>query len=1004
MTPERWKRIDALVQGALQRPVDERGAFVAAECGDDAALRDEVLSLVRADAGASGFLATPAREPGPSQRVDLPAGMNLGSYEILGRLGSGGMGDVYRARDTRLGREAAIKVLAPHLAQDPTGLARFEREARMASALNHPHIVHIYEIGEAATAGGVVRFIAMERVEGETLRARLKAGADWRGLVEPMAQVADALAKAHKAGIVHRDLKPENVILTPEGYPKVLDFGLAKLVERVHVTEAPTATLEEATRSGMIVGTPGYMSPEQVQGKALDHRSDIFSFGAMLFEVVTGRRPFRGDSSIATLHAIVYEEPAEVASLAPAAPAALCALVRRCLSKDPARRYSDAQEIAQELRALARDIRAGTTQVRAAKAAGPPAAAALVALLAVVGSGAWWLSRRVAPPPPTPASGGPKIDRITNRGDAGFPAWSPDGRRIAYLTSEGPTLDGAYTLWVQDLGGGSATRAAGPFVGEFEAPAFAPDGRSLLVQVLDWNPGAAHGELRLYRASIDGGEPQLVLTERDAEQSRLSPDATWIAVARDDRERATTLLSLVDGRRIALDASLAAWARDSRRFLALRLQESVPVLLAGTVDGGPLRELARLPAGDHLGALFWRPDEKAAVYAVWKGKTNVLYAVDLGTNEVSHLGDQSWPGLRNLAWLPDGSGLVLEAEGEPLWRIDYPGGQRHLIATGVANLSEASLSPDGSQLAATRRSIRSEVVVGSGGNASAFETILTGVDVRHDVCWTPDGRLIVSSNEAGSYDLYEMDVHGKHARRLTTDDKFDETEPAAAPDGRYLVFVSNRAGPPSLFRIDRDGGGLRALTTLPKGRGDRAPELSADSRTVYFRRFDNGPTLWAVSIEGGAPRLVVGDRSLPFGTPGGRHESAFGATVSPDGRSLAFFSFSMDVQKGGFSPTRIAIADLAGRIRRSFPLPSALASGYGDRERAQWSADGHAVYFRGREVPGNLWRQPAEGGPPTKITDFMQGIDDYDWSRDGRLLACSRSTQQLDIVVIRDFR
>jgi RNA polymerase sigma factor (TIGR02999 family) len=302
MTPERWRQVETLFQAALRRPPEERNAFLDAECVAEPGLKDEVVSLLKADARAGSFLEAPAAAIPPAANERGPApGDRLGPYEIVGRLGAGGMGEVYRARDPRLGREVAIKVLTPGRAQDKDARARFEREAKTASALNHPHIVNIYEIGEAETLAGPTYYIAMELVEGQTLRERLKGGAGWRNLVGPLAQVADALAKAHKAGIVHRDLKPENIMLTPDGYPKVLDFGLAKLMEAGEAASAPesapTRSFEGHTRAGTILGTPGYMSPEQVQGEPLDSRSDIFSLGCILYEAAAGRRPFRATPS-----------------------------------------------------------------------------------------------------------------------------------------------------------------------------------------------------------------------------------------------------------------------------------------------------------------------------------------------------------------------------------------------------------------------------------------------------------------------------------------------------------------------------------------------------------------------------------------------------------------------------------------------------------------------------------------------------------------------------------
>ncbi len=276
--------------------------------------------------------------------MTLAAGTKLGPYEILAPLGAGGMGEVYRARDPRLGRDIALKVLGEGVANDHDRLRRFEQEARAASALNHPHIVAVYDIGsESGTT-----YTAMELVDGTTLREVLgDASLPTRRLLEVAVQIADGLAKAHDAGIVHRDLKPENVMISRDGYVKILDFGLAKLVElpaSSDATDAPTGT-----RPGMVMGTVGYMSPEQAAGRTVDFRSDQFSLGAMLYELSTGNRAFRRESSVETLAAIIREEPAPIAQVSPHLPAPFRWIVERCLAKEPDGRYASTRDLARDL-------------------------------------------------------------------------------------------------------------------------------------------------------------------------------------------------------------------------------------------------------------------------------------------------------------------------------------------------------------------------------------------------------------------------------------------------------------------------------------------------------------------------------------------------------------------------------------------------------------------------------------------------------------------------------
>jgi TolB-like protein len=351
VTPERWKRVNELFESALARTPRQREAFLVEACGDEAALRDEVDSLLTAHDEAGGFLDAPAvaslSEPVPT----LEPGARLGPYEVVALLGVGGMGEVYRARDPRLGRDVAIKVLCPRPGSgDPT--LRLEREARAVAALSHPNILAVYDVGVAEK----VPYVVSELLEGETLRARLGVGRmPGPAVVDLARQAAAGLAAAHDKGIVHRDLKPENLFLTTDGRLKILDFGLARRIAGPATTaNAPTARL--LTQPGTVLGTVGYMAPEQVRGRAADTRSDVFSYGAVLYEMLSGRRAFTGDSGVETMSAILTEEPPSLS--ADGVPAGLEQIVLRCLRKDPDERFPSAHDVAAALDA---HVAGGTT-------------------------------------------------------------------------------------------------------------------------------------------------------------------------------------------------------------------------------------------------------------------------------------------------------------------------------------------------------------------------------------------------------------------------------------------------------------------------------------------------------------------------------------------------------------------------------------------------------------------------------------------------------------------
>ncbi len=354
MTPERWQQIEELYHAALAHAPAVRAAFLQQACPDDEALRREVESLLAAHDQAASFIEAPPADIAAGLVAEEQArsmnGRTLGHYRIASLLGAGGMGEVYRARDTRLDRDVAVKILPEHLAQDAEALRRFEREAKAVAALSHPNITAIFDFGTEAG----VSYAVMELLEGETLRARLQRGAlPWREAVELASAIADGLAAAHAKGIIHRDLKPENIFLTASGGVKILDFGIAR-VKHVVTAEAETLASFQTTKPGVVLGTLGYMSPEQVRGKEADAPSDIFSLGCVLYEMVSGQRAFTGETGAEVIAAILKEEPPALtgAGTLRQLPVELAQIIGHCLEKRPVQRYQSARELSPDLRAL----------------------------------------------------------------------------------------------------------------------------------------------------------------------------------------------------------------------------------------------------------------------------------------------------------------------------------------------------------------------------------------------------------------------------------------------------------------------------------------------------------------------------------------------------------------------------------------------------------------------------------------------------------------------------
>ncbi|MDQ6666426.1 MAG: serine/threonine-protein kinase, partial [Acidobacteriota bacterium] len=478
MNSDRWKQVDNLLQSALERNPGDREGFLRQACGSDEALEREVRSLLTSRQQAGSFLESPAinvaaRAIALEQPPGSLAGQTISHYRIVEKLGDGGMGVVWKARDTRLNRFVALKFLPAAMTGDPERKRRFAQEARAASALNHPNIVTIYEIDQVDGAD----FISMEFVPGKALDQLIpRKGLRLNDALQYAIQAADALAAAHAAGIVHRDLKPANIMAGGNGGVKVLDFGLAKLTEQLGASEfARTETLARPqTKEGVIAGTISYMSPEQAEGKKVDARTDIFSFGAVLYEMITGRRAFAGDSMASVLSAVLRDQPKPAAEIAHDVPRELDRIVTRCLQKDPNRRYQHAGDLKIDLQHVTEEPAAGGSPVAQSMNRWRwLAAAACIAVLFAVG----WKLRGLRAETSLWT-----LTRLTNdAGLSGFPALSPDGKLVAYSSdrSSDGNPDGEPDLYIKQVAGGQPIRLTSDGAGN-TTPDFSPDGSKIV--------------------------------------------------------------------------------------------------------------------------------------------------------------------------------------------------------------------------------------------------------------------------------------------------------------------------------------------------------------------------------------------------------------------------------------------------------------------------------------------------------------------------------------------
>ncbi|HET8946628.1 MAG TPA: protein kinase [Candidatus Polarisedimenticolia bacterium] len=871
--------------------------------------------------------------------MTLPAGSRLGPYEILGPLGAGGMGEVYRARDTRLGRDVAIKILPESLAADPDALARFEREARAVAALSHPNILAIHDFGvEAGRA-----YTVTELLEGRTLRERLASGPmPLRKATECAAQIARGLAAAHDRGVVHRDLKPENLFVTDDGQVKILDFGLAKVGAPGEIggdaslTRTPTRQLE--TRPGVVLGTIGYMSPEQVRGLQVDHRTDVFSFGAVLYEMLSGRRAFQGATAADTMTAILREEPAPLSGVDRALPPALERLVHHCLEKNPAERFQSARDLAFHLEATSgasASISSGISDAAIARpdaaqahsprvGRGPLIAAAAAALAAGMAAGVV-LGLRSRPPAAPP----PSLRQLTYTGADSDPAASDDGRLIAYTS----TREGRERIWLkQSLGGDEVALTAGPD----SWPSFSPDGTQVLFIHHDG------GRTDLYRVPVVGGEPRKIL--EDVLMADWSPDGRAIAYVRrlQEGEKLISSVGLAgpngDGaKEIARDENQSLlfprWSPDGSTIALIRrgAENSPEVILLLKPEGGGSQVLETPAPAGNLTPVVWSSDSRAVVYGKEEG---FVSAGALG-----------------------GTGRIL--------RQDIASGRAEVIMWSPMRPMDLAILGSGRLIlsSSTQRQNLLVAPAASDRRAGGHRWITRGNAVDRQPVFSPDGEWVLfSSNRSGNLELWKVSTSTGAIRRLT-DDPAQDWDPAFTPDGAGILWSSSRDGHFEIWIGNVDGTGARRVTN--DGVDAENPTMTRDGWIVYNSSNPATSGIWKIRADGTqATRVVQGFWSTP--------------EVSPDGQWVAFRTRTI--------PRMLHIARLSdGRME-----PTAIGGviGFTTNARPRWSSDGRMILWNDSNNLG-------EGGVYAQA--FVPGTDT---TRTRRLLAVLDGGQRIDSYAI----
>ena len=904
-------------------------------------------------------------------------GRTVSHYRILDKLGVGGMGVVYKALDTRLDRFVALKFLPEGTSPESEVLARFQREARAASALNHPNICTIYDIGECDGQP----FIAMECLQGQTLHQRLAARAlTVDEILDLGIQISDALRVAHANGIIHRDLKPANVFVTDEGVAKILDFGLAKFAGREPRASPagsesaaprpldPTQSVDpdHLTGVGVTLGTFAYMSPEQVNGEELDSRTDLFSFGAVLYEMATRKQAFGARTPASTFGAILHERPTPPSRLNAALPEKFDEIVDKALEKDRQLRYQHAAEMTADLQRVKRDRSAAKVSTSRATPAGsrievvhraaPWLAITAICLLvgAAIALGIYSYSRRQAAPPFQNFT----ASQITYSGTAEAAAISPDGKSIAIADDQ----NGQQVLLLHNIASNTNTQIVAPAPVRYACLDFSPDGNFLYLC-----KEATNRAINLFRTSVLGGIPQLILQDIKSNVS-FSPDGKQMAYLRENCPQIgkwCVMRANVDGSNETIVLSANGINRPD------------------DFEWPPPGQVSWSPQGNRLAVAVPRPGNVSGEIEVVDSRT--------GREELSiPTADKL---IRSLAWLPDGHNFIVDyalKSAAHQWHIgsmSYPDGKLSPITRDTSTYSMHALSTSGEALAAVQsRSVRKLVLLPAAGTTDPAPTPLAvPIQFITTFSWDSDGKIFL----VGDGKLIRMSATGGEPAVLFADQRALQIR-APSPCGRYLVFewdFHEGARNVNVWRANRDGTNLQQLTTGDDGED---PVCSADGKWVYYVDATQ-PQPMQIAVEGGASEPVPGSRvANGFYTLGN-------IAVSPDGRWLSYVA---KIRKpDGTAVLKAAVVSLATQRP-----PQLVDVDQNISYPPQFTPDSAGfVYSVFQHGVANLWLQPLHGGATRRITNFTSGdIRVFYFSPDGKTLGVLRTMVESDVVLLRE--
>ncbi len=866
-------------------------------------------------------------------------GQSILHYKILEKLGEGGMGVVYKAQDTKLDRYVALKFLPAHATVNAETKARFTQEAKAAAALNHPNICTIHGVEEAD--GNL--FIIMEYIDGGTLRDKVPYQ-KVDDAVTVAIQIGEALHEAHSKGIVHRDVKADNIMLTSKGQIKVMDFGLAKLKGSLKLT-----------RTSSTVGTLAYMAPEQIQGGEVDQRSDIFSFGVLFFEMLTGKFPFRGEHEAALLYSIVNEEPESITKYIPDASAGLQQIFEKALEKDPAVRYHSVEDMVVDLRRTKKQ----TSRVSKIMPVSPANSsqempvqktetvkkyvmfnhlgiAIGILLIGYILYSQFFIKNNEETP-----FNNMKLTRLTTDGKAYDVAVSPDGRYVAYVRSEKEKSN----LWIRQVSTTNNIAITQPTDDLIGGLTFSPNGDFLYYLLMK------HGtnKIDLYQISILGGNPKMIMSHVNSRIS-FSPDGKQYAFITDSAETDT--------------------------YLAV-----------AEADGSGKKILLTRRTPGHFDDLVWSPDGK--LIALIEGRSGsfmnhriLIYSMD-DRKEMVPAG-QKWLTLRSINWMENSKGLVVAAADDQssfdtpqLWYFPIKEGVAKKLTNNLNGYAFSSMDRHSWQLAALEPESYSNLYIASNNSAASAQQLTEGTKKRDGmkgVRWLNDDQIIYSSQTGGYDNIWLTNGKGGGETQITSG-VFVDRSPYPVPGQNTIVFSSNRSGSFNIWRCDINGSNVKQLT---RGNFDIDPSVTPDGRWIVYGSFgDSASSIWKMTVNGDSTELLTT-----------KHVQAY--AISPDGRSLAYIYFNLEQKQ------KLAVISLSTR-----QVINEIDYQYGF---ACWTPDGKGfAHVDTKNGVSNIWTMPVTGGKPKQITDFKTGsIFSFDWTRDGRKLVIARGESSSDIVLLTD--